>query len=86
MGSLRFLAAQEEGLPSHTHPHQIPVGMRVVLSPPPPQLAGRELAGDRGSLSFLPLKSKALSSEHSDPLSEKQFEVTKGRALIKTTG
>ena len=47
---------------------------------------GRRRAGGRqGSLGFLPLKSKALSSEHFNPLSEKQFEATKGGVLTKTT-
>ena len=46
----------------------------------------RKAGGRQGSFSFLPLKSKALSSEHSDPVSEKQFEATKGGVLTKTTG
>ena len=73
------------GTPSHTHPHQMPVGMGVVLSSATTAVGRRRAGGRQGSLGFLPLKSKALSSEHFNPLSEKQFEATKGGVLTKTT-
>ena len=63
----------------------MPVGMGVVLSSATTAVGRRRAGGRQGSLGFLPLKSKALSSEHFNPLSEKQFEATKGGVLTKTT-
>lgn len=47
---------------SHTYTYQIPTGMEVALTAPPPlSLAGAKLAGDTGLPRFVAsLKSKAL--------------------------